>query len=175
MDLREGSAKACAAPLPPGALQLCAQQFCGRAGERQHLLPGTKSLRNRRWILTSAANWERLWISKKGLRNCFLNSDLLVSWETGSVSTKRAREQFGFVCGRKNLRTGCSCWACCCWPKSSCLCSLCCLCSFSSNVGHWAGFCSASNWLGKSVPAPVQKMDAPVQRATWRENLRWKC
>lgn len=37
------------------------------------------------------------------LRNGFLNSDLLIKQETGSVSTKGAQEQFGFVCGRKIL------------------------------------------------------------------------
>ena len=37
------------------------------------------------------------------LRNYFLNSDLLINQETGSVSTKGAQEQFGFVCGRKIL------------------------------------------------------------------------
>lgn len=37
------------------------------------------------------------------LRNNFLNSDLLIHWETGSISTKGAQEQFGFVCGRKIL------------------------------------------------------------------------
>lgn len=80
------------------------------------------------------------------LRNYFLNSDLLIHQETGSVSTKGAQEQFGFVCGRKNLSTVCSCWACCCWPKSSCLYSLRCWCGFSSNVGRWAGFWSSLNW-----------------------------
>lgn len=37
------------------------------------------------------------------LRDYFLNSDLLISWEIGSVSTKGGQGQFGFVCGRKIL------------------------------------------------------------------------
>lgn len=72
------------------------------------------------WVPTSPSSYQWLWVPKKGWRKRFVNSNLLVIWERGSVSTK-GHGTVWFYVWERNLRTGCSCWACCCRPKSSCL------------------------------------------------------
>lgn len=108
----------------------------------------------------------RLW-------NYFLNSDLLINWETGSISTKGAQEQFGFVCGRRILVQ--------CVHAERAVAGLNAAASVASAAGAVSRAVSVTGqashllWLKKSASAPVQKTDPLGQRAAQCENLCWKC